>query len=381
MSTAANKMVQAAAGNSGDILDTLLMGTYFGGKDIIVLDVSDISNISDIGSADNIGGHAFFRPPSAIDLTNNLLFLPHSSGSPYNTDTYDISNLSSISRTDVFYSGRQAEHGAIADPNREILYSTGKASYYQIDKLDYSTPSALSRLTYASSDSNLNLYYPELSSDGDTLFTIGSYGNYSGLIKSWDVSGTAFSSLDYLSHSGNPGGNYSGLNWIEQDNYLISANSFGYIKSFDVSDTSNLALEDTLNVTSSVSGATFTTQHTRAVDSVNNLYFLTDYYGKVYIIDVSDPANLVYKNSIATHVSSGSSYGFVTVDPARKLAFCSFQSGGHATKAYLYVIDYSDINNLSLTTVDLETVNSDFAPNSALYSVGGGTFGYLFKGQ
>jgi hypothetical protein len=380
MSTVANKMVQAAAGNSGDILDTLLMGTYFGGKDIIVLDVSDISNISDIGSADNIG-NAFLGPPTAIDLTNNLLFLPHSSGSPYNTDTYDISNLSNIYRADVFYSARQAEHGAIADPNREILYSTGKGSYYQIDKLDYSTPSALSRLTYASSSNYLNLYFPELSSDGDTLFTIGSSGNGTGLIKSWDVSGTAFSSLDYLSHSGNPGGNYSGLNWIEQDNYLISGNSHGYIKSFDVSDTSNLALEDTLNVTSSVSGANFTTRHTRAVDSVNNLYFLTDFYCKVYIIDVSDPANLVYKNSIATHVSSGSSAGFVTVDPARKLAFCSFQSGGHLTKAYLYVIDYSDINNLSLTTIDLETINSDFAPNSALYSVGGGQFGYLFKGQ
>lgn len=379
MSTAANKMVQAAAGNSGDILDTLLMGTYFGGKDIIVLDVSDISNISDIGSADNIGSQ-FFIPPSAIDLTNNLLFLPHASGSPYNTDTYDISNLSSISRTDVFYSARQAEHGAIADPNREILYSTGKGSYYQIDKLDYSTPSALSRLTYASSATYLNLYYPELSSDGDTLFTIGSSGNGTGLIKSWDVSGTAFSSIDYLSHSGNPGGNYTGLNWIEQDNYLISANSYGYIKSFDVSDTSNLALEDTLNVTSSVSGASFNTRHSRAVDSVNNLYFITDFYCKVYIIDVSDPANLVYKNSIATHVNSGSSYGFVTVDPARKLAFCSFKSGGHVTKAYLYVIDYSDINNLSLTTIDLETINSDFAPNSYLYNVGGGTFGYLFKG-
>jgi hypothetical protein len=379
MSNVANKMVQAAAGNAGDILDTLLFGTYFGGKQLIALDVSDISNISDIGSRD-VEGVYFSSSPASIDLTNKLLFLPAQNSTPYEIHTYNINNLSSMYKIDSFYTASPAATGSVADSVGEILYvHSGISSSKKLDKIDYSTPTALSRISQLTTSSYRTFFHPQLTSDGDTLFAITSSGNNAGSLKSYDVSGTNTSVLDTLDHSsGDATGGYLGLIWLEQDNYLASLNSNGYVKSFDVSDVNNLTLEDTL----SLSNTNHAYRHTKAVDSVNKLLFVSGWTGTIDIVDVSDPTNLVYKNSIATQTTTDSSgYGFITVDPARKLAFCSFSSGSHVTKSYLHIINYSDIDNLTLTSIELQSINSAFAPSASLYNVGGGTFGFLFKEQ
>ena len=378
MSNVANKMVQAAAGNAGDILDTLLFGTYFGGKQLIALDVSDISNISDIGSRD-VESAYFSSSPASIDLTNKLLFLPANNGSDWEVHTYNINNLSSMYKIDSFYTATPAATASVADSVGEILYvHAGNSSTKKLDKIDYSTPTALSRISQLTTSGYRNFYHPQLTSDGDTLFSMVSYGGSGNLI-SYDVSGTNTSVLDTLSHSsGDATGDYAGLIWIEQDNYLASVNPLGYVKSIDVSDVNNLTLADTLSMSSTGQSS----RHTKAVDSVNKLLFASDLLGTVDIVDVSDPTNLVYKNSIATQTTTDiSSYGFITVDPARKLAFCSFSSGSHVTKSYLHIINYSDIDNLTLTSIELQSINSAFAPSAGIYNVGGGTFGFLFKEQ
>ena len=144
-------------------------------------------------------------------------------------------------------------------------------------------------------------------------------------------------------------GDVNNIAMHSSEDYLFSMSAAGgSVDSINISNPTNhttIFLADTLSGMSDYMRAC-------AYDEENDLLIL---YGsaKVWVIDTSDPTNMVLRGSVSHLVSSGTHLGGLTLDPFRSLAFL----GGMSTKS-LSIIDYSSPTSPTATSVLLTSINA-----------------------
>lgn len=311
----------------------------------------DISNPSSITDHSYVSGGGYVRAyTGAMDVPNNLYFSGQST-----TDkvvSYSVANNNITLKSSLVYSAYWDNYQIVtARPGTRQLFVAGQSGgSFRLTRLSYTTAGTLS------------LQYPGINggaggpsamaanSDRAFIFVSGFSGStyYLSLFTTYGTGYTTSKNLIVSSvHT-----QYGDVNFIamhSSEDYLFTMSAAGgSVDSINITNTQNsgtIFLVDTLSGMNDYMRAC-------AYDEEEDILIL---YGslKVWVIDTSDPTNMVLRGSVAHLVSSGTHVGGLTLDPFRSLAFL----GGISTKS-LSIIDYSDPTSPTATSVPLTSINA-----------------------
>lgn len=154
MSSVANKMVQAAAGNTGDSEKTLALisgGTYF-----TVVDISDASNMSILGSLSDSRFYTGTEGFADVDTDYKLFFASNSQGDVVVGNFSDPTNPT-FERDSNFSSGgvTRSARTVVLDTSRKLMF-TNFNNHDAIYRHGYSSQGVLSSQTAVYSASMLD---------------------------------------------------------------------------------------------------------------------------------------------------------------------------------------------------------------------------------
>ena len=380
MSSVANKMVQAASGNTGDSpFGNIFQAASGYGR---TLDISDINNISTQDSW-TVADNAWYEPTgSAIDREKGLVFIVNGSVSPKLTvwdisDPTDVTLLSTNSQNSGSFS---AANGIAINTTTQRIYVIGGA----VSKLTSYQYSDAGVMTYKSQ------YYfgtatkaggIAIDTEDDRLYVVTKRNtNAAGLGSHYEFD---ISTPDTFTNIGSPATNtfddtdpirstssthlsgYENRSEFDIDTKILygSRADERAVTAIDVS-TNGAYSNQTMTLKDVVTSGVYALK-AATMDFNDKLYFVVN-QTRLSCVDVSDPDNLAVtdtlENLLCATTSSIIHYD-LKVDPARKLLFQVSSFNKHnfngVVSARMNIIDYSDPTDLTLTTFDTPSVVTD----------------------
>jgi hypothetical protein len=311
----------------------------------------DISNPSSITDHSYVSGGGYVRTyTGAMDVPNNLYFSGQSTTDKIVSYSVASNNLTlkSSSVNSAYWDNYQM---VISKPSTRKLFVAGKTytGYFGLSRLGYTTAGVFlleAVQPYGGPNAPNGM---AANASRSLIFVSGFSGSNLYLTLFSNTSGTPQPANLILSQIHTQYGDVNSIAMHSSEDYLFSMSAAGgSVDSINISNPTNhttIFLADTLSGMSDYMRAC-------AYDEEEDLLIL---YGssKVWVIDTSDPTNMVLRGSVAHLVSSGTHLGGLTLDPFRSLAFL----GGMSTKS-LSIIDYSSPTNPTATSVLLTSINA-----------------------
>jgi hypothetical protein len=359
MSSVANKMLQAAAGNSGYVegqKNNLLLQGYNPAL-LMWLDITDINNISSIDSITATSGAGYSRDPFiAVDETNELFFLSQASADAIDSYSYANDTLTYKDRiVDTTYlDNYQFKQINVSNKKLYVFGSGGGGTTNYVSRFSYTTNGALSKDTSVIAGASVP-GNAAINANGTKLFLVGTSGSTKYISYVYNLTSTTMSKSTSLATSSTPDySNFSRVKMDSSEDYLfITDNSKDGVLSFDVSNPLSASLADTLvgNIDLAYNLEYDETNEVLIVQARNP--------NDLHIVDVSDPTNMVLKGNVSySSLSGNDSLVGLALDSARKLAFY-----GMYQSTSILIINYSDLDNPTSTTFDLTSLYSTNAGN------------------
>lgn len=338
MSTVAKKLLQAQTASTPTA--SFQYAAIFGTNTIEVSDVSDINNITAVDSLSSTALSIVFPVSFDIDRDRSLLFV----GDPLDNciSCVDLSDPTSLVVRDTLTSEPKLRFvkGVACSPSRQLIFAatgTNPASGQRsISGIDYSDPD---NLAFSGSPLNVSYFYNGMrtTSDGNTLFV--SEGD--DLISVDTTNTSSMSELDH--HSDTVAGGLQALEIDDANDTMYGiAHADSAFVSYDISNTASLSTRDDVTDNTNLDEL-----EALRIDLTNNYAFLMTKLGKLSSFDISDPDNLVRKDTLFdSDFDTNSAYRSIALDIERKLIFCVSRSNGRK----LVIVSYDDVENLTKLT-------------------------------
>jgi hypothetical protein len=339
MSNVANKMVQAAAGNAGSSEKTLALVS--GASYFTVVDISDASNMSILGSIANSAFATTREGFADVDTNYKLFFASNSAGNVIVCNFSDPTNPT-YSTTFNYSAGgiTRSARSVVLDTSRKILF-TNFNDHDAIYRSSYNTWGSRTSTDYVYSPSQLdNTWGMAIDTTNEILYSANRSDNsVTSLDYSPSSAMTFLVELTSLAAFPAPAGIA-----IDVDNSRVYATGEGqyHLAEINISNPSNMSFSRTYSAGSFSGG-------------MGNPHSV--------VLDVEDEVALVYSRGntavVALDISSGTihqldsyysstyfdtAYNQIQVDTERKILFVICPGSGKGLTA----IDYSDPTNLSL---------------------------------
>lgn len=379
MSSVANKMVQAASGNTGDSpFDNLIQVGPQQGR---TLDISDIDNISiEDTFAESITNSLYNPSCSAIDREKGLLFVISSVVGVYLT-VWDISDPTDVTilSTNSQYNGGFSNCSQITiNTTTQRIYTAGTR---RLQSWEYSDAGVMTHKTTFFFSTYQTAGGIAIDTEDDRLYVVTRDSrdstrqarHYEFDISTPDTftqignsSVNTFDNTDPMPNGASTGSEPPAQtrSFLDTETKILygSMDRNWYVTAIDVStngasSNQNMTLRDTLT-------DTLYDHRAAAMDFDEKLYFTAGFSssttsgGFISCVDVSDPDNLSTTDMVSVLAARSSSFVryVLKIDPARKLLFQTSRFNSHtidgATKYRINIIDYSDPTDLTVTTFD-----------------------------
>jgi hypothetical protein len=337
MSTVAKKLLQAKT-ESAEIVGYQYVG-IFGTGTLNVSDVSDINNITAVDSLSDGALTIVFPHGSAFDRDRSLLFV----GDPIGDEIVciDLSDPANLVSRDTITSSTRLNfvQGISASTDRQLIFAgcgTSTSPSKSLSAIDYSDPD---NLAFSGNPFNVGYLYKgcACTEDGNTFFV--SEGDDLIAIDSTNTS--SMSELDHYHLS--LAGQLKTIRIDEANDVMYGiGHSDSSFLSYDISNPSSLSYRDVITDNTNLDEV-----DVLQIDLTNNYAFVMTQLGKLSSFDISDPDNLVRKDTLFdSDFDTNSSYRSIALDIERKLIFCVSRSNGRK----LAIVSYDDVENLTKLT-------------------------------
>jgi len=389
MGSVANKMVQAASGNTGDSpFDNLIQAGPGQGR---TLDISDIDNIS-IEDTWTVGNNSWYNPScSAIDREKGLLFVISSVNHYYLTvwDISDPTDVTVLSTNSQYNSGFSNCSQITINTTTQRIYTAGTR---RVQSWEYSDAGVMTYKTTFNTVIYQDAASIAIDTEDDRLYVVardsrdstGRARHYEFDISTPDTftqigssSVNTFDNTDPMPNGASTGSEPPAQtrSFLDMETKILygSMDRNSKVTAIDVStngasSNQNMTLRDTLT-------DTLYDHQAAAMDFDEKLYFTAGFYpatgsgsgGFISCVDVSDPDNLSTTDMVSVLAARGGTFKryVLKIDPARKLLFQTSRFNSHtidgATKYRINIIDYSDPTDLTVTTFDTPSESTNGA--------------------